>query len=189
MAESENLKKGREVRRKLMGDAMVEKMAKAVYDDPIMNKFGDYASEAVFGMLWTRPGLDLKTRTLICVVSDTATARWPELKIHLRMARRQGWTEDELSEVLLHLSGYIGLPWSRPGLDFKTRALICVVSDTATARWPELKIHLRMARRQGWSEDELSEVLLHLTGYLGAPSVREAMITAKEVFAELRKEK
>jgi 4-carboxymuconolactone decarboxylase len=45
-----------------------------------------------------------------------------------------------------------------------------------------------MARRQGWSEDELSEVLLHLSGYIGVPSVREALLTAKEVFAELRKE-
>jgi 4-carboxymuconolactone decarboxylase len=129
MAESELYKKGSEIRRQLMGDALVDSMAKSVYDDPIMKKFGDYSREAVFGMLWARPGLDLKTRALVCVVSDTATARWPELAIHLRMARRQGWSEDELSEVLLHLSGYIGLP-----------------------------------------------------------SVREAMLTAKEVFAEMRKE-
>lgn len=128
MSESETLKKGREIRSQLMGDTLVKKIAN-VYDDPIMQKFGDYASEAVFGLLWTRPGLDLKTRALICVVSDTATGRWPELALHLRMARRQGWTEDELSEVLLHLSGYIGVPL-----------------------------------------------------------VREAMITAKEVFAEMRKE-
>lgn len=110
MAGSEAYEKGRAIRRQLMGDAQVEQMARTVYDDPVMQKFGDYASEAVFGLLWTRPGLDLKTRTLICVVSDTATARWPELAIHLRMARRQGWTEDELTEALLHLSGYIGLP-------------------------------------------------------------------------------
>ena len=129
MAGSENYKKGTEIRSKLMGDAYADKMAKTVYDDPMMKKFGDYAREAVFGMLWSRPGLDLKTRTLICVISDTAQARWPELAIHLRMARNQGWTEDELSEALLHLSGYIGLP-----------------------------------------------------------SVREAMLTAKEVFEELRKE-
>ena len=129
MAETEAYKKGSEIRRQLMGDALVDKMAKSVYDDPMMKKFGDYSREAVFGMLWSRPGLDLKTRALVCVVSDTATARWPELAIHLRMARRQGWSEDELSEVLLHLSGYIGLP-----------------------------------------------------------SVREAMLTAKEVFAEMRKE-
>jgi 4-carboxymuconolactone decarboxylase len=78
--------------------------------------------------------------------------------------------------------------WSRPGLDLKTKTLICVISDTAQARWPELAIHLRMARRQGWTEDELSEALMHLCGYIGLPSVREAMLTAKEVFEELRKE-
>ena len=114
--ESDMLRKGREIRRQLMGDALVARMAKNTYDSPLMRKFGDYASEAVFGLLWTRPGLDLKTKTLICVVSDTATARWPELAIHLRMARRQGWTEDELAETLLHLSGYIGLPSVREGM-------------------------------------------------------------------------
>lgn len=116
MAESENYKKGTEIRSKLMGSAYADKMNKTVYDDPMMKKFGDYAREAVFGMLWSRPGLDLKTRALICVISDTAQARWPELAIHLRMARNQGWTEDELSEALLHLGGYIGLPSVREGL-------------------------------------------------------------------------
>ena len=116
MAESENLKKGREIRRTLMGDAYADKMAKSVYDDPMMKKFGDYSQEAVFGMLWSRPGLDMKTRALICVVSDTAQARWPELAIHLRMARRQGWTEEELGEALLHMSGYVGLPSVREGM-------------------------------------------------------------------------
>jgi 4-carboxymuconolactone decarboxylase len=116
MAKGELYAKGREVRRQLMGDRLVERMAKSVYDDPIMEKFSEYASEAVFGMLWTRPGLDMKTRALVCVVSDTATAAWPELAIHLRMARRQGWTEDELSEAILHLSGYIGLPSVREAL-------------------------------------------------------------------------
>jgi 4-carboxymuconolactone decarboxylase len=70
----------------------------------------------------------------------------------------------------------------------KTRALICVVSDTATHAWPELAIHLRMARRKGWSEEELAEALLHLSGYVGLPAVREALIVAKRVFAEMRAE-
>jgi 4-carboxymuconolactone decarboxylase len=61
------------------------------------------------------------------------------------------------------------------------------VSDAATARTPELAIHLRMALRQGWTEDELVEVLLHLSGYVGVPLIREAMLTAKEVFAEVKK--
>ena len=130
MAVSELYQKGQELRRQLLGDAYVERVNQTAYADPMMKKFIDMATETVFGALWTRPGLDLKTRTLICVVSDAATARTPELAIHLRMARRQGWTEDELIEVLLHLSGYVGVPL-----------------------------------------------------------VREAMLTAKEVFGEMRKER
>ncbi len=116
MDRSSNHARGREVRRELIGEAAIERMAKDVYNDPLMQKFGDYATEAVFGMLWTRPGLDMKTRALICVISDTATHAWPELAIHLRMARRQGWTEEELGEALLHLSGYIGLPAVREAM-------------------------------------------------------------------------
>ena len=129
MPESEAYRRGSEMRRQLLGEAFADRMADDVYADPMMKEFGDYAREAVFGLLWTRPGLDLKTRTLLCVASDTATGRWPELAIHLRMARRQGWSEEELTEALLHLGGYIGLP-----------------------------------------------------------SVREAMLTAREVFAEMRAE-
>src|SRR3990170_3719563 len=99
MAESETYRKGRELRRALMGDTYVERM-----------------NQTVYGALWTRPGLDLKTRTLVCVVSDAATGRTPELAIHLHMALRQGWTEDELTEVLLLLSGYVGVPLIREAM-------------------------------------------------------------------------
>lgn len=116
MAKSPMHEAGSKLREELMGRALADKMAESVYADPLMDGFADWTREAVFGLLWTRPGLDLKTRALICVVSDTATARWPELSIHLRMALRQGWTEDELSEALLHLSGYIGLPSVREAM-------------------------------------------------------------------------
>jgi 4-carboxymuconolactone decarboxylase len=116
MAESELYRQGTEVRRTLLGAAAADEMAATVYDDPMMTKFGDYARQAVFGLLWTRPGLDFKTRALICVISDTAQGRWPELAIHLRMARNTGWSEDELSEALMHLCGYIGLPPVREAL-------------------------------------------------------------------------
>jgi 4-carboxymuconolactone decarboxylase len=116
MAESSRLEQGRAMRRKLMGDAYADRLEQTVYTDDIMRKFAEYSTEAVFGGLWARPGLDLKTRALICVVSDTATGRTPELAIHVRMALRQGWTEDELVEALLHLSGYVGLPLVREAL-------------------------------------------------------------------------
>ncbi len=116
MAESENSKKGAALRRQLLGEAHTERINQTVYADPVMKKFIDVATENVFGALWGRPGLDLKTRTLICVVSDAATGRTPELAIHVRMALRQGWTEDELVEVLLHLSGYVGVPLIREAM-------------------------------------------------------------------------
>jgi 4-carboxymuconolactone decarboxylase len=108
--------KGRAMRRKLMGDAFADKLDAGVYRDPIMEKFAEVTQETIFGTLWTRPGLDLKTRTLICVISDAATGRDPELKLHLRFALNQGWTEDELSEALLHLAGYVGAPLVREAL-------------------------------------------------------------------------
>ena len=116
MAESEMYRKGKEMRRQLMGDAYVEQASRTVYSDPIMKKFIDVATESVFGALWARPGLDLKTRTLVCVVTDATTGRTPELAIHLRMAMRQGWTQEELTEVLLHMSGYVGVPIIREAL-------------------------------------------------------------------------
>jgi 4-carboxymuconolactone decarboxylase len=116
MPETEVAQKGREMRRELMGAAFVDRINDTLYSDPIMQKFVEVTSQTVFGSLWTRPGLDLKTRTLICVVSDAATGHTPELPTHIRMAMRQGWTEDELVEVMLQLTGYVGAPAIREAL-------------------------------------------------------------------------
>jgi 4-carboxymuconolactone decarboxylase len=116
MAKSELYEKGIALRSQLLGEEFTARMNQTTYDDPIMQKFRDVAAETVFGALWTRPGLDLKTRTLVSVVSDAATGREPELPLHLRLALRQGWTEEELTEVLLHLSGYVGVPLIREAL-------------------------------------------------------------------------
>ena len=116
MAESELYKKGEAIRRNLMGEAAFARRQAEYHSNPVMKKFIDVATETVFGGLWARPGLDFKTRTLICVVSDAATGRYPELDIHLRFALKEGWTEDELTEVLLHLSGYVGVPIIREAM-------------------------------------------------------------------------
>lgn len=116
MAESELYKKGVAVRKKLRGEADFLRNEREYAKDPVMKQFIDVATETVFGALWTRPGLDIKTRTLICVVSDAATGRYPELDIHLRFALKQGWTENELTEVLLHLTGYVGVPIIREAM-------------------------------------------------------------------------
>ncbi|MGH7044319.1 MAG: carboxymuconolactone decarboxylase family protein [Acetobacteraceae bacterium] len=116
MPENPRAAAGRAMRRKLMGEAYADRLDATVYDDPIMKKFGEVSVENIFGALWTRPGLDLKTRTLVVVVSDTVMGRDAELAIHLRMARNQGWSEDELVEAMLHLQGYIGAPLVREAL-------------------------------------------------------------------------
>ncbi len=116
MAEDNRRARGQAMRRKLMGEAYAAKLDSNVYQDPIMQKFAEVTQECVFGTLWTRPGLDLKTRALICVISDAATGRTPELLLHLRFARNQGWTEDELAEALLHLAGYVGAPLVREAM-------------------------------------------------------------------------
>ena len=134
MAESELYRKGDAMRRQLMGDAEVENAARGVYSDPVMQKFLDLVKETVFGALWTRPGLDLKTRALICVISDTCTGREPELALHLRMALRQGWSEEELTEALLHLSGYIGVPMIREAMMAASKIFAEYRAETAAER-------------------------------------------------------
>lgn len=116
MTQSELYKKGEAIRKRLRGEDGFRQNQADYGKDPVMKKFIDVATETVFGGLWSRPGLDFKTRTLICVVSDAATGRYPELEIHLRFALKEGWTEDELTEVLLHLSGYVGVPIIREAM-------------------------------------------------------------------------
>lgn len=121
MAESELYRKGITLRSQLMGEGFADNMNQTTYSHPALKQFRDLAAETVFGSLWTRPGLDLKTRALVCVVSDAATGREPELALHVRMALRQGWTEEELTEVLLHMTGYVGVPLIRGALLTATR--------------------------------------------------------------------
>jgi 4-carboxymuconolactone decarboxylase len=85
-------------------------------EGPVVDTFRELTMVTVMGAVWSRPGLDLKTRTLVTVVSDIATGRFAELPIHTRMARHQGWTRDELVEVGLHLSSYVGAPLAREAL-------------------------------------------------------------------------
>jgi 4-carboxymuconolactone decarboxylase len=117
MAEKSDLyKKGEAVRRALRGDAAYEQNMKEYAADPHTLKFIELATETVFGALWARPTLSHKLRALICVITDATMGRHDELDIHLRFALKEGWTEDELVEVLLHMSGYVGVPLIREAI-------------------------------------------------------------------------
>lgn len=112
MERSEAYRRGAAVRAELMGEDAAAAMNAGAYADPAAEQFRDAAIELIFGGIWTRPGLDLKLRTLITVVADAATGR-DEIEIHLRMALRQGWTEQEITEAYIQLIGYVGAPLVR----------------------------------------------------------------------------
>jgi 4-carboxymuconolactone decarboxylase len=69
-----------------------------------------YITRNAWGDVWQRPGLDLKTRSLITVAFLTALGRQHELKGHVRGALNNGATAQEIQEVLLHASIYCGVP-------------------------------------------------------------------------------
>ncbi len=106
----------RNMRSQLMGKDFAARLDKAVYTDAMMDKFAEVARQIAFGTVWTRPGLDLKTRTMITMTSDVVNGRHDELELHVRFCRNQGWSEDEITEAILHLAAYVGLPLCREAM-------------------------------------------------------------------------
>lgn len=87
---------------KLFGDKIPETGAPAI--------FGQASFAHIYGEIWPREGLDLKTRSIITVAALVAMDKPEELAIHLKGALNMGWTREELTEVMLHLSYYAGFP-------------------------------------------------------------------------------
>jgi 4-carboxymuconolactone decarboxylase len=105
---SELFNKGLAVRKSVLGSEYVEKSL-AGADDFAM-AMQTYATEAAWGMIWTRPGLPRKTRSLINLAMISALNRPNELKLHIRSAFNNGVTQAEIKEVLLQVAAYCGVP-------------------------------------------------------------------------------
>ena len=87
------------------------------------------------------------------------------------------------------INGYVwGTIWARPGLDLKTRSLITIAMLIPQSRPEELKLHIRAALRNGVTEAELKELLIHATVYCGYPAVLDAFRVAQEVINEFKRE-
>lgn len=71
---------------------------------------GELTLDTVFGALWTRPGLDRRSRSLVTLGILIALRAEDELKLHLRIGTRNGLTRQELEEVIYHAAGYAGFP-------------------------------------------------------------------------------
>ncbi|WP_320669432.1 4-carboxymuconolactone decarboxylase [Patulibacter defluvii] len=99
---------GLRTRREVLGDEHVDRALAAAdaFDQP----FQEFITRFAWGDVWSRPGLDRRTRSIATIAALVALGAEHELPMHVRAARRHGVSEQELSELLLHTALYAGLP-------------------------------------------------------------------------------
>jgi 4-carboxymuconolactone decarboxylase len=112
---------GMKVRREVLGDDHVDRSVEAT--TPFTEPFQDYITRCAWGGVWTRDGLDRRTRSAVTLAALTALGREDELALHVRGARRNGLTEDEIAEVLLHTAVYAGVPAANSAFAVAKRVL------------------------------------------------------------------
>ena len=96
------------VRREVLGDEHVDRSSERTTE--LTRDFQDLITRYAWGEIWSRPGLDRKTRSCITLTALVALGHWEELGLHLRAAQRNGLTRDEIKEVLLQSAIYCGVP-------------------------------------------------------------------------------
>jgi 3-oxoadipate enol-lactonase / 4-carboxymuconolactone decarboxylase len=99
---------GMEVRRAVLGDAHVDRAIERTTE--FTAPFQDFITRYAWGSVWTRPGLERRTRSAITLAVLTALGRENEIAMHVRGALRNGMTPEEIGEVLLHTAIYAGVP-------------------------------------------------------------------------------
>ena len=100
--------RGIKIRREVLGDEHVDRAVERTTDET--RDFQDFITRYAWGEIWARPGLDRRTRSCITLTALVALGRFEELELHIRGARRNGLTDEEISEVLLHSAVYCGVP-------------------------------------------------------------------------------
>jgi 4-carboxymuconolactone decarboxylase len=112
---------GMAVRRAVLGDKYVdESLARA---DDFTRPLQELVTEGCWGTIWTRPGLPLKTRSLVNVALLAALNRPHELKVHVRGALNNGCSTEEIQEILLQVALYAGMPAGMDGFRTASEAL------------------------------------------------------------------
>ncbi|GAB92600.1 4-carboxymuconolactone decarboxylase [Gordonia rhizosphera] len=99
---------GMRVRREVLGDKHVDRATAAITD--LTGEFQQLITEYAWGTIWTRPGLDRRSRSMITLTALIARGHHEELAMHLRAALRNGLTRDEIKEVLMQSAIYCGVP-------------------------------------------------------------------------------
>jgi 4-carboxymuconolactone decarboxylase len=128
MNDRERHEAGMKVRREVLGDAWVDR-AQAQTND-LNREFQDLITRYAWGEIWTRPGLDRKTRSCMVLSMMVALGNWDEFRLHVRAAVNNGLTREEIKEVILQTAIYAGVPKANHA--FKEAAT--VLADIAGAR-------------------------------------------------------
>ncbi len=112
--------RGMRMRREVLGDEYVDAAERTT---PFTADFQDLITRYAWGEIWTRPGLDRKTRSCVTLAALVALGKLEELEMHVRAAMRNGLTKDEIGEVLLHSAIYCGLPAANAAFAVAQRVL------------------------------------------------------------------
>lgn len=117
---------GQALRREVMGDAHVDRMeaGTGAFGAPLQ----ELITRHVWGEVWSRPGLDRRSRSIATLAALT-TLRAEELAIHVRAALRNGLTPEEIAELLLHVSVYVGVPASVQAFAVAERVIAEVAAE------------------------------------------------------------
>ena len=110
MNDEERREQGMRVRRTVLGDAHVDRATANTTD--LTEAFQDFLTRAAWGDVWSRPGLDRRTRSIVTLAALTALGAENEIAMHVRGAIANGLTPQEIGEVLLHTAIYAGVPAS-----------------------------------------------------------------------------
>jgi 3-oxoadipate enol-lactonase/4-carboxymuconolactone decarboxylase len=105
---------GMVVRRAVLGDAHVDAATAAI--TPETADFQDFITRYAWGEIWTRPGLDRRTRSFLTIASLVTGGHEQELAMHVRAALTNGLTRAEISEAILHTAIYAGVPAANSAL-------------------------------------------------------------------------
>jgi 4-carboxymuconolactone decarboxylase len=111
---------GMRIRREVLGDAHVDRSLAGATE--FTADFQDFITRTAWGDIWARPGLDRRARSLITLAALTALGS-EELALHVRAAVRNGLTEEEIAEVILHTAVYAGVPAANTAFAVAQRVL------------------------------------------------------------------
>ena len=100
--------RGMRVRREVLGDEHVDRATERATAETA--EFQDFITRYAWGEIWSRPGLDRRTRSCITLTALVALGRFDELELHIHGARRNGLSDEEIKEVLLQTAIYCGVP-------------------------------------------------------------------------------